>query len=133
VPRDLEAIILKCLAKDPGQRPTSALVLRKHLHECADAGDWTPEQAAAWWKGWFARYPRSELQEMAVQFRSGSFGSGDRLRSSGERSGSRSFGSLDPQSATSFVTIDGRKLAELEAAGAGAGEEGSQTRWKTRL
>ncbi|MGD8328680.1 MAG: serine/threonine-protein kinase [Acidobacteriota bacterium] len=136
VPRDLEKVILKCLAKDPGQRPTSALVLRKALLECRDAGYWDQEAAAAWWKSWFQRYPRSELQEMAVEFRSGSFTSGDRpVRSSGERSGARSFGSLERASATAFVTIDGRKLQEVHAsrAGDGDGEEVSQTRWETQL
>jgi len=134
VPRDLEATIMRCLAKDPGQRPTSTLVLRKQLLDCADAGTWTPEDAAAWWKSWFARYPRSELQEMAVEFRSGSFTSGDRAaRSSGERSGVRSFGSLDRAAAPSFVTIDGRGLDDISVSRVGDEEEVSRTRWETEL
>jgi len=131
VPRDIEKIILKCLAKDPGQRPTSALVLRKELLACRDAGYWDQEAASGWWKGWFERYPRSELQEMAVEFRSGSFTSGDRARSSGERSGSRSFGSLERASATAFVTIDGRKLDEINVSRV-EDEEASFTRWETQ-
>jgi serine/threonine-protein kinase len=132
VPADLEAVILKCLAKDPGQRPTSALVFRKSLLECRDAGHWNQDDAADWWKSWFARYPRSELQEMAVEFRSGSFTSGDRPRTAGERS-ARSFGSLERVSATAFVTIDGRKLAEIAVTRAGDEDESSQTRWKTEI
>ena len=135
VPRDLEAVLLRCLAKDPGQRPTSTLVLRKQLLECRDAGTWTPEDAASWWKSWFARYPRSELQEMAAEFRSGSFASGDRAaRTSGARSGIRSFGSLDRAAAPSFVTIDGRRLDEIRASRSDDDEEElSQSRWETQL
>jgi len=133
VPRDLEAILLRCFAKDPGQRPTSTLVLRKQLLGCEDAGTWTPEDAAGWWKAWFARHPRSELQEMAVEFRSGSFTSGDRAaRASGERSGVRSFGSADRAAAPSFVTIDGRVVDDIGTSPADD-EEISQTRWETQL
>jgi len=134
VPRDLETVIMRCLAKDPGQRPTSALVLRKQLLACADAGAWTPDAAAPWWKSWFERYPRSDLQEMAVEFRSGSFSSADRTaRTSGERSAVRSFGSLDRTAATAFVTIDGRHLDDIAPSPAGDDEEVSQSRWETQL
>jgi serine/threonine-protein kinase len=136
VPRDLEAVILRCLAKDPGQRPTSAQVFRKQLLACADAGTWGPEEARLWWKQWFASHPRTELQEMAVQFRSGSgsFTSGDTPRSSGERSGARSFGSLERAASPSFVTIDGRELDELVAKRPAEPEdESSITRWKTKV
>ena len=80
----------------------------------------SPEDAAAWWKSWFSRYPRSELQEMAVEFRSGGFTSGDRSHGSGERPLGRSFGSLDRASATAFVTIDGRVLDVRRDAGRSA-------------
>jgi serine/threonine protein kinase len=136
VPKDLEAVILRCLAKDPGQRPASAQVFRRQLLACADAGSWGPEEARLWWKEWFAGHPRTELQEMAVQFRSGggSFTSGDTPRSSGERSGARSFGSLERATSPSFVTIDGRLLDELiEEAPREQDDGASITRWETKV
>jgi hypothetical protein len=49
VPDDLEAIILRCLAKDPDERFASAELLRAHLEDCALAGVWTAADARAWW------------------------------------------------------------------------------------
>lgn len=124
VPSDLEAVILRCLAKDPGQRPTSADVLRKQLLSCADAGAWNREDMRVWWKEWFAAHPRSELQEMAVEFRSGSgsFGSSDRRASwSDERGGSDS----------AFVTRFPEEV--LEGSEKKEEEQAYGTRWETRI
>jgi serine/threonine-protein kinase len=49
VPADLEAVILRCLEKDPGQRFPDAESLDKALAACACAGRWTQDRAAAWW------------------------------------------------------------------------------------
>ncbi|MBX3258834.1 MAG: serine/threonine protein kinase [Labilithrix sp.] len=49
VPRDLEEVILACLAKSPADRPPGALPLRDRLLACADAGGWTEAEARAWW------------------------------------------------------------------------------------
>jgi eukaryotic-like serine/threonine-protein kinase len=49
VARDLEALLLACLAKRPEDRPASAHVLRDRLRACAASGRWTNARAAAWW------------------------------------------------------------------------------------
>ncbi len=49
IPKDLEAIVLECLAKRADERPENASALRRRLRECADDGRWTQDDAAAWW------------------------------------------------------------------------------------
>jgi serine/threonine-protein kinase len=49
LPADLEAVILRLLAKAPGDRYPDALALRAALDRCADAEAWTAEAAHAWW------------------------------------------------------------------------------------
>jgi serine/threonine-protein kinase len=49
VPADLEAVVLRCLEKEPGKRFADADSLEKALAACRDAGRWTEEDAAAWW------------------------------------------------------------------------------------
>jgi eukaryotic-like serine/threonine-protein kinase len=48
---DLEALLLRCLAKAPSDRPGDAAELLRELETCAVAGTWTLQDAAAWWKG----------------------------------------------------------------------------------
>jgi serine/threonine-protein kinase len=49
VPADLEAAILRCLEKDPGRRPQSAMELDAQLAACKDAPEWDRSRAADWW------------------------------------------------------------------------------------
>jgi serine/threonine-protein kinase len=50
VPPDLEAVVLRCLEKDPAERYQDAASLARALAECADADGWSPELAASWWR-----------------------------------------------------------------------------------
>ncbi|MHC4959368.1 MAG: serine/threonine-protein kinase [Planctomycetota bacterium] len=49
VPDDLEAVLLRCLAKDPAERPQGMTALAAELARCRDAGTWTQDAAASWW------------------------------------------------------------------------------------
>jgi serine/threonine-protein kinase len=50
VPADLERLLLRCLAKEPQDRPPSADALRRELLALGCAGGWTPADARAWWE-----------------------------------------------------------------------------------
>ena len=70
----VEAAILQCLAKDPGERPKDAQTLQRTLACCSCEVPWSSEDAAAWWVGYRARQqsqPRAlpegaELPTLAV-------------------------------------------------------------------
>jgi serine/threonine protein kinase len=49
VPADVEAVLLKCLAKEPAERFASAAALGRALAACSVAGEWTRDDAAGWW------------------------------------------------------------------------------------
>ena len=49
VPADLEAVLMRALAKDPAQRQQSAAQLRRELLACACARDWNEDRALVWW------------------------------------------------------------------------------------
>lgn len=49
VSRDLEAVLMNCLQKDPEQRPQSAKELLYTLRQCHADGSWSDEDAAQWW------------------------------------------------------------------------------------
>jgi tRNA A-37 threonylcarbamoyl transferase component Bud32 len=49
VSAEMDAIILKCLEKEPGQRPQSALELRDLLQASPHWSEWTAEARLAWW------------------------------------------------------------------------------------
>jgi eukaryotic-like serine/threonine-protein kinase len=50
VPDDLEAVVLRCLAKDPAARLPDAASLDRALASCRCPGPWGEEQAEAWWR-----------------------------------------------------------------------------------
>ena len=50
VPADFEEIILRCLAKDRGDRPKTADQLATDLAACGSVSAWTAEQAHEWWE-----------------------------------------------------------------------------------
>ncbi len=49
VPAELEALLLRCLAKAPADRPKDAAELLRALEACAGIPAWTFDDAAAWW------------------------------------------------------------------------------------
>src|SRR5262245_39497163 len=50
IPADVQAVVLRCLEKSPAHRFRGADELAQALGRCGCAGEWTPEQAAAWWR-----------------------------------------------------------------------------------
>jgi DNA-binding NtrC family response regulator len=49
IPRELEAVIMQCLDKDPAKRPSSAFELESQLGRIRCEGVWTEDRARAWW------------------------------------------------------------------------------------
>jgi serine/threonine-protein kinase len=50
IPPDLDALVLSCLAKDPGLRPRSARDLLRRLDAITLRQPWTDARAREWWK-----------------------------------------------------------------------------------
>lgn len=49
VPLDVERVVMRCLAKEPGDRFPDAVSLDMAFAECADSGAWTDADANRWW------------------------------------------------------------------------------------
>jgi len=54
IPRDLEGVVLRCLAKDAADRFPDAESVERALGACACSHDWNQHAAAQWWRdsGW---------------------------------------------------------------------------------
>jgi hypothetical protein len=50
LPASLEALVLRCLAKLPDDRPQSAVQLAEAATACRDVEPWTDDQARQWWR-----------------------------------------------------------------------------------
>jgi eukaryotic-like serine/threonine-protein kinase len=50
IPKELDAIVLACLAKNPLHRRQTADELARRLEAVPVMSEWTPELARAWWK-----------------------------------------------------------------------------------
>jgi serine/threonine-protein kinase len=50
VPADLNAVVLRCLAKEPAERFDDVEALESALANCQSAGQWSATDAAAWWR-----------------------------------------------------------------------------------
>jgi serine/threonine-protein kinase len=49
LPEDLERLVLRCLARNRAERFSSAKEMERALAQCACAGGWDDQRAAAWW------------------------------------------------------------------------------------
>ncbi|MCB9831368.1 MAG: serine/threonine protein kinase [Planctomycetes bacterium] len=50
LPADLEALVMRCLAKNPADRPGRVGELEEALLACRDAGGWSEREARVWWE-----------------------------------------------------------------------------------
>jgi serine/threonine-protein kinase len=50
LPVDLEDLVLRCLSKDPEERPSSARELRQQLAACRTEQTWSIEDSERWWR-----------------------------------------------------------------------------------
>ncbi len=63
LPADLEAVVLKCLSKDPDERFPNVGALEAALAGCGCSSDWPAESASAWWERNF----KADYRDPALQ------------------------------------------------------------------
>lgn len=62
MPSDVQAVVLRCLEKEPARRFQGADDLEEALAHCDCAGHWMRAQATAWWEEYFAANPQKVNQ-----------------------------------------------------------------------
>jgi serine/threonine-protein kinase len=50
IPKQLDEMVLKCLEKDPDERPQDAMELLQLAHSTCSCGSWTGESSQRWWE-----------------------------------------------------------------------------------
>ena len=64
IPRELDEVLLACLAKSPGDRPDDTMELARRLAQIPARDPWTKERAEEWWDTHLpASAPRTVLRE----------------------------------------------------------------------
>ena len=61
IPADLDRIVLRCLAKEPADRPPGAAALREDLARCDPGERWNQADAREWWRANGERFRNPEL------------------------------------------------------------------------
>ncbi len=67
VDRQLEAVLLSCLEKDPADRPRTAMVVHDALAESDAATEWSPEDARRWWAPYRPGGPAATVNQSDVE------------------------------------------------------------------
>lgn len=66
IPADVEAVVLRCLAKNPADRYQNVVALRRAMADCSAAGTWGHDEAAHWWRANAQDESQPELLETAA-------------------------------------------------------------------